>query len=48
MSFPSRVDTVYANEMSCTPVDSDSFNIVNTNGGEILLNGVAPGGGGGS
>ncbi len=48
MSFPSKVDTVYANVMSCTPVDSANFNIVNTNGGEILLNGVAPGGGGGS
>jgi hypothetical protein len=48
MSFPSRVDTVYANEIACTPVDSDNFNIVNTKGGEILLNGVAPGGGGGS
>ena len=48
MSFPSRVDTVYANEISCTPVDSADFNIVNTKGGEILLNGVAPGGAGGS
>ncbi|MHA1989074.1 MAG: hypothetical protein ACW98D_20830, partial [Promethearchaeota archaeon] len=48
MSFPSRVDTVYANEIACTPVDSDNFNIVNTNGGEILLNGVNPAGGGAS
>jgi len=44
MSFLSRYNTIYANEMSFKPVDRNSFNIVNTNGGEILLNGVAPGG----
>ena len=48
MSFPSRVDSIYANEIACTPVDSANFNIVNTNGGEILLNGVNPAGGGAS
>ena len=38
---------MYANSLNITTIDSDNFDIVNPKG-EILLNGVAPGGGGAS
>ena len=47
MSLESKGNSIYANSFQITTIDSDNFDIVNPKG-EILLNGVAPGGGGGS
>ncbi len=47
MSLFSKGQSIYANRLEVQTVDTDDFDIVNPNG-EILLNGVAPGGGGAS